>query len=48
MKEKFGGLEISDTRRLKALEKENSRLKRMLVEAMRDNAAPKDLLGRKW
>ena len=47
-KAKFGGLEISDARRLKALENENSRLKRMLAEAMLDNVALKDLLGKKW
>ena len=47
-KAKFGGLDISEARRLKALESENSRLKRMLAEAMLDNAALKDLLGKKW
>jgi putative transposase len=43
-KAKFGGLDVSEARRLKALESENSRLKRMLAEAMLDNAALKDLL----
>jgi putative transposase len=47
-KAKFGGLDVSDARRLKALENENSRLKRMLADAMLDNAALKDLLGKKW
>ena len=47
-KAKFGGLDVSEARRLKALEIENSRLKRMLAEAMLDNAALKDLLGKKW
>ena len=47
-KAKFGGLGVSEARRLKALEHENSRLKRMLAEAMLDNAALKDLLGKKW
>jgi len=47
-KAKFGGLDVSEARRLKALENENSRLKRMLAEAMLDNAALKDLLGKKW
>jgi putative transposase len=47
-KAKFGGLEVSDARRLRALEEENGRLKRMLAEAMLDNAALKDLLGKKW
>ena len=47
-KAKFGGLGVSDARRLKALENENSRLKRMLAEAMLDNVALKDPLGKKW
>ena len=45
-KSKYGGLEVSDARRLKALEDENRRLKRLLAEAMLDNAALKDLLGK--
>src|SRR5262249_39070605 len=45
-KAKFGGLDVSDVRRLKALEEENGRLKRMLADAMLDNAALKDLLGK--
>ena len=47
-KAKYGGLEVSEAKRLKALEDENGRLKRMLADAMRDNAALKDLLGKKW
>lgn len=47
-KAKFGGLDVSDVRRLKGLEDENGRLKRMLADAMLDNAALKDLLGKKW
>jgi putative transposase len=47
-KAKFGGMEASEAKRLKALEDENSRLKRMLADAMLDNAALKDLLGKKW
>jgi putative transposase len=47
-KARFGGLDVSDTRRLKTLEDENSRLKRMLADAMLDNTALKDLLGKKW
>jgi putative transposase len=47
-KAKFGGLDVSEARRLKVLEGENGRLKRMLAEAMLDNAALKDLLGKKW
>jgi putative transposase len=47
-KAKFGGMDVSEARRLKALEDENGRLKRMLADAMLDNAALKDLLGKKW
>jgi len=47
-KAKFGGMEPSEARRLKALEDENARLKRLLAEAMLDNRALKDLLSKKW
>jgi putative transposase len=47
-KARFGGLEVSDARRLRALEDENARLKRLLAEAMLDNAGLKDLLSKKW
>ena len=47
-KAKFGGMNVSEARRLKALEEENGRLKRMLADAMLDNVALKDLLGKKW
>ena len=47
-KAKFGGMDVSEARRLKALEDENAKLKRMLADAMLDNVALKDLLGRKW
>ena len=47
-KAKFGGLEVSDARRLRVLEEENARLKRLLADAMLDNAGLKDLLSRKW
>jgi len=47
-KAKYGGLEVSDAKRLRSLEDENGRLKRMLADAMLDNAALKDLLGKKW
>jgi putative transposase len=47
-KAKFGGLEASEAKRLRALEDENGRLKRMLADTMLDNAALKDLLGKKW
>jgi len=45
-KAKYGGLEISEARRLKSLEDENRRLKKLLAEAMLHNAALKDLLGK--
>src|SRR5512135_443037 len=47
-KSKYGGLEVSEAKRLRALEAENARLKRLLADAMLDNAALKDLLGKKW
>jgi putative transposase len=47
-KAKFGGMDVSEAKRLKALEDENQRLKRMLADTMLDNAALKDLLGKKW
>lgn len=45
-KAKYGGMEVSDAKRLKGLEDENRRLKKLLAEAMLDNAALKDLLGK--
>ena len=45
---KFGGLEVSDARRLRTLEAENARLKRLLADAMLDNAMLKDIAGKKW
>lgn len=47
-KAKFGGMTVSDVQRLKALEAENNKLKKLLAEAMLDNAALKDVVGRKW
>jgi putative transposase len=47
-KAKFGGLEVSDARRLKTLEDENAKLKRLLAEAMLDKAMLKDVASRKW
>lgn len=46
-KTKFGGMDVSDAKRLKQLEDENARLKRLLAEALLDQAALKDLLSRK-
>ena len=45
-KAKYGGLNVSEARRLKSLEDENRRLKKLLAESMLDNAALKDLLGK--
>jgi putative transposase len=47
-KAKYGGMDVSEARRLRALEDENAKLKRMLADAMLDNVALKDLLGKKW
>lgn len=47
-KAKFGDMEVSEAKWLKALEDENTRLKRLLADAMLDNVALKDLLGKKW
>jgi putative transposase len=47
-KAKYGGLEVSDARRLKALDDENRRLKKLLAEAMLDNAILKDIAAKKW
>ena len=47
-KARFGGMGVSDAARLKALEDENAKLKRLLAEAMLDNAVLKDLAAKKW
>ncbi len=47
-KAKYGGMDVSEARRRKALEDENAKLKRMLADSMLDNVALKDLLGKKW
>ena len=46
LKAKYGGLEVSDARRLRQLEDENGKLKRLLAESVLDNAILKDLLGK--
>ena len=46
LKAKYGGMDVSDVRRLKALEDENAKLKRLLADAMLDNVVLKDLLGK--
>jgi putative transposase len=47
-KAKFGGMDVSEAKRLRSLEDENARLKRLLADAMLDNVALKDLLSKKW
>ena len=47
-KSKYGGITVSDARRLKTLEAENSNLNKLLAESELDKAALKDLLSRKW
>jgi putative transposase len=45
-KAKFGGMDVSDARRLKTLESENTRLKKLLADTLLDNSILKDLLGK--
>ena len=47
-KAKFGGMEVSDARKLKALEDENAKLKKLLAEQMLDNAMLRDVNSKKW
>ena len=47
-KARFGGLEVSEAKRLKALEDENAKLKKLLAEQMLDVAAMRELLSKKW
>jgi putative transposase len=47
-KSRFGGMEVNEAKRLRELETENNRLKKLLAESMLDNAALKDVLSRKW
>ena len=47
-KAKFGGMELSDARKLRALEDENAKLKKLLAEQMLDNAILKDVASKKW
>ncbi len=46
MKARYGGMDASDTQKLKALEDENAKLKRLLADTMLDNVVLKDLLGK--
>ena len=47
-KAKFGGMDVSDARKLRALEEENGKLKRLLGDAMLDASALRELLAKKW
>lgn len=47
-KAKFGGMDVSEAKRLKALEEENAKLKRLLADAILDASVLKDLLAKKW
>ena len=47
-KAKYGGLDVSDAKRLKGLEDENAKLKRLLADAMLDKVGLKELLAKKW
>lgn len=47
-KAKYGGLDVSDAKRLKALEEENAKLKKLLAESMLDASALRELLAKKW
>jgi putative transposase len=47
-KAKYGGMEVSEAKRLKALEDENARLKKLLAEQMLDAAALRELVQKKW
>ena len=47
-KAKFGGMDVSDARRLKALEGENARLKKLVADLSLDNAMLKDIASKKW
>jgi len=47
-KSKYGGLEVSDARKLRALEDENNKLKKLLAEQMLDNAMLRDVNAKKW
>jgi putative transposase len=47
-KAKYGGLDVSDAKRLKTLEDENTKLKKLLAEAMLDNAMLKEIAAKKW
>jgi len=45
---KYGGMDVSEARRLRELEEENAKLKRLLADSMLENVALKDVLSKKW
>jgi putative transposase len=47
-KSKYGGMDVAEARKLKQLQDENGKLKKLLADVMLDNAALKDLLSKKW
>lgn len=47
-KARYGGMEVSEAKRLKALEEDNAKLKKLLAEQMQDVAALRELLAKKW
>lgn len=47
-KAKFGGMEVSDAKKLRALESENAKLKKLLADTMLDKVALQDLLSKNW
>lgn len=47
-KAKYGGMEVNDARKLKALEDENTRLKRLLADSLLDNQMLRDINSKKW
>ena len=47
-KAKYGGMDVSDAKRLRSMEEENRKLKKLLAESMLDQAALKELLSKKW
>lgn len=47
-KSKFGGLEVNEAKRLRDLESENNKLKKLLAEKMLENEALKDVVSKKW
>ena len=47
-KAKYGGMEVSEAKRLRALEAENAKLKRLLADTLLDKTALEDILGKKW